>query len=122
MLWRYSRKDTKVLLLATLLLFSGYALLLAQDWQQALVTRPVLTASTVGVVASVNENDVNRYTAALDARARELDAREAALTGNNSVSTDTTTLLTVSVIGIGLLGLILLNFYLDHKRKLSLAP
>jgi hypothetical protein len=122
MLWRYSRKDTKVLLLATLLLFSGYALLLAQDWQQALVTRPVLTASTVGVVASVNENDVNRYTAALDARARELDAREAALTGNNSVSTDTTTLLTVSVIGIGLLGLILLNFYLDHKRRLSLAP
>lgn len=120
MLWRYSRKDTKVLLLATLLVFSAYALLLGQSWQDAVRTDFNIKAETVGVLAGVSENEVNTYVAQLDARSRALDAREASIVGQTP-TTDTTTLLLVTVGGTTLLGLILLNFYLDSKRRMSLA-
>jgi hypothetical protein len=118
MLWQYSRKDTKVLLLATLLVFTGYGLLLARDWQTARYHDAMLTAQTVGVFVGVPENPVNSYMTQLDERARELDAREMALADASGANTQTLTLITL--IGIGLLGLILLNFYLDGKRRLSL--
>ncbi len=119
MMWRYSRRDTKVLLLATLLVFSGYALLLGQSWRTHLRTHSYqVTANTVGVVAGVPENEINTYVAALDERARVLDAREENIvrTSNNNNS-----LLLVTLGGLGLFGLILLNFYLDHKRRMSLG-
>jgi hypothetical protein len=37
-------------------------------------------------------------------------------------TTDETTLLLVTIVGAGLLGLILLNFYLDSRRRVSLNP
>jgi hypothetical protein len=119
MLWRYSRRDTKVLLLATLLVFSGYGLLLGQSWRTELRTNPSqVTANTVGVVAGVPENEVNTYAAALDERARTLDAREDAIMRASEASS---TLRYVTFGGLGLFGLILLNFYLDHKRRMSLG-
>jgi hypothetical protein len=121
MLWRYSRKDTKVLLLATLLIFSGYALLLGQGWQASARSHANLTAETIGVLAGVDENRVNTYVSQLDERARTLDAREAALLAQPP-ATDTRTLLAITLVGSGLLGLILLNFYLDSKRRMSLVP
>jgi hypothetical protein len=59
--------------------------------------------------------------AQLNERAQELDAREAAITAQTIPSgTDSRTLLFMVLIGGGLLGLILLNFYLDHQRRMSL--
>jgi hypothetical protein len=119
MLWCYSRTNTKVLLLATLLVFSGYALLLGQGWQAAARTQVNLTGEAVGVLAGVEPNSVNTYMNQLDERARALDAREAAIVSQST--TDTRTLLAVTLVGAGLLGLILLNFYLDSKRRMSLT-
>ncbi|MBP9760103.1 MAG: hypothetical protein KBD24_01915 [Candidatus Pacebacteria bacterium] len=122
MLWRYSRTDTKVLLLATLLVFSGYALLLAHDFRKARTREVLLTAQTIGVLASVPENGINTLAQQLDARARELDAREATLLrASEGQGTDTRVLVLVGIIGAGLLGLILLNFYLDSKRRVSVS-
>lgn len=112
MLWRYSRRDTKVLLLATLLVFGGYALLLAQSWRSSVGHEVPITANTVGVFAGVEENGINTLAQNLDARERSLDAREAALRGG-----DAKTLSAVTVMGGVLLALILLNFYLDNKRR-----
>lgn len=123
MLWRYSRKDTKVLLLATLLVFSGYGLLLGQSWRTLAPVAPSPTttlANTVGVFAGVPENEINTYVAALDAREAALDAREASLE-TRAAPVDRRTLSIVSIGGAGLLGLILLNFYLDTKRRVSFA-
>lgn len=120
MFWQYTRRDSKVLLLATLLVFSAYGLLLARDL--GVVERvPVAPAQTIGVYAGVEQNEYNTIAAELSARADELDAREAALRGAPGPRTDTTTLLAIVCIGAGLLGLILLNFYLDSKRRRSLA-
>lgn len=120
MLWRYSRRDTKVLLLATLLVFSGYAVVLGQSWQDTLVrNQQMLLAESVGVLAAVPENEMNTYSAALDERSRQLDEREKAMGGQVSRA-DTTTLWVVTVGGMCLFGLILLNFYFDHKRRLSM--
>lgn len=120
MLWRYSRKESKVLLVATLLLFTGYGLLLARDMQLVRRNDLMLTAQTVGVFVGVEENGINTLASQLDARARELDAREAMLV-QAGTSTDARTLLLVAVVGAGLLGLILLNFYLDSKKRGSLS-
>jgi hypothetical protein len=106
----------KVLLVATLLLFSGYGLLLANSWRDAALTTGIQTASTVGVFAGVPENEVNRYMAQLTEREAQLVLREEALA--SAPATDTRTLLLITLIGAGLLGLILLNFYLDmHRRR-----
>jgi hypothetical protein len=120
MLWKHSRTDTKILLLATLLVFSGYGLLLGHSWRVATETRMALSANTVGVLAQVPENEVNSYVAELDARERALSEREAQLSIVR-VTSDTTTLTVVTVGGAVLLGLILLNFYLDQKRRVSLT-
>ena len=106
----------KVLLVATLLLFSGYGLLLANSWRDAALSTGVQTATTVGVFAGVPENEVNTYMAQLSEREAALMLREQALA--NTSGTDTMTLLLITLIGAGLLGLILLNFYLDmHRRR-----
>lgn len=117
MLWYYSRNDTKILLIATLLVFSGYALLLAQDWR-AVRFEDLQQAQTIGVLASVPSNEMNTLAQQLDTRARELDAREAAIL--SAGQGDTRTLVAVGVVGAALLGLILFNFYLDTKRRVSL--
>jgi hypothetical protein len=120
MMWQYTRRETKALLLATLLVFSGLGLMMGTSWE-ALHTdarSTTLTASSVGVVAAVEENPTGTLAAQLDARARELDAREAALAASG---TDTRTLMIVSIMGAALLGLILLNFYLDTRRRYSLT-
>jgi hypothetical protein len=118
MLWRYTQRETKTLLLATLLVFSAGGLLLADSWQE--VRTRALTANTVGVLAEVPENQVNTYLAELNERERLLAARESALIGG-AVPTSDTTLTVVSLAWGFLLALILMNFYLDHKRRLLLG-
>ena len=122
MMWQYSRRDLKVLLLATLLVFSGIGLMLGRDWRTASelsYSTTFVTANSVGVLAAVPENSASTLAAQLDERARELDAREATLV--RTQGTDTRTLTIVSIMGAGLLGLILLNFYLDTRRRNSLV-
>lgn len=120
MFWQYTRRDSKVLLLATLAVFSAYGLLLARDLGMGRDARMV-PAQTIGVFAGVEENEVNTLAAQLRAREEELDAREAALSGAVPAQINPTTLLAIVCIGAGLLGLILLNFYLDSTRRRSLA-
>jgi len=112
-----------MLLNATLLLFAAYAFIIGHSWKDALQEQHMTTqANVVSVGAAVEETETNILVSQLDDRARELDAREAALTRQAPApSTDTRTLALITVIGTGLLGLILLNFYLDHRRRMSLA-
>jgi hypothetical protein len=122
MMWQYTRRETKLLLLATLLVFSGYGLILSQNWQavQRSEVRSDQVATPVGVLAAVPENDVNTIAQQLQTKEQELAVREAELLRAAS-RTDSKTLALVTVIGAGLLGLILLNFYLDMRRRHSLA-
>lgn len=121
MMWQYSRRDTKVLVLATLLVFSGFGLMAGNDWRSlALGTDPyLLSASSVGVFVGVSDNPINTLAEQLAVRERELAAREAALAQTGQASP--ATLMVVTVTGTGLLGLILVNFYLDNRRRHSLA-
>jgi hypothetical protein len=122
MFWNYSRSDTKLLLLATLILFAGYALLFAQDIRMARVESTVLTAQSIGVFAAVPETETNKLAMELARWEEDLATREAALASAERVpQTDPYVLLLIAGVGIGLLGLILLNFYLDHKRRMSLS-
>jgi|GEM_PF-3521368 len=122
MLWHYSRRESKLLLLATLVLSSGYAFLLAHDWQAQSPHDVALSASAVSVAANVEQNKVNTLMAQLEQREQQLSQREAALTATypERAASDQTLFL-VTMVGIGLLGLILLNFYFDSKRRLSLS-
>jgi hypothetical protein len=122
MMWQYTRRETKLLLLATLLVFSGYGLILSQNWQtvQRVDVQENQVATPVGVLAAVPENEVNTLVQQLQSKEEELTVREAELLRAKS-RTDTKTLALVTVIGAGLLGLILLNFYLDMRRRHSLA-
>ncbi len=118
MYWRYSRGDSKVLLLATLFVFSAYALMLWSDMREVREYERQ-GAQTIGVVASVPENELNSAATQLEDRARALDAREAALRDNERTP-DRDTIVLVGIVGGVLLALILLNFYLDHARRRSL--
>lgn len=110
----------KILLLATLSVASGIGLMLGQEWRDTRESVPErITANVVGVYASVPGNPTNDLAAQLEARRQELDAREAALTTRGTV--DTRTLTVVTILGASLLGLILTNFYLDNRRRHSLA-
>lgn len=124
MMWQYTRRESKVLLLATLCTFSGYGLLVANDWR-ALEEKQATSqlAQSISVFAGVEQNQINTMSAELDARAQELAVREAALLAAESSSSqqDRTVLLIVTLVGLALLGLILFNFYLDSKRRVSLA-
>jgi len=120
MFWLYSKNETKLLLSTTLLLFAAFALLLGQSWGVSIEQDSNLTANTVGVYAGVEDNGVNTLVAQLDEREKVLDTRELALrtvqgTGDRKV------LLLITLMGGGLLGLILMNFYLDSKRRRSLV-
>lgn len=118
MFWLYSKKEVKLLLNATLLLFAAFALVLGQGWQ-VIHEQEQLTANSVSVYVGVEENEVNTLLAQLDEREKVLDAREVALnTAQNSG--DKKVLLLITLMGGGLLGLILMNFYLDSKRRRSL--
>jgi len=121
MMWQYTQQETKVLLVATLFVFAGFGLLIASSWQTSAVAERQL-ANSVGVLAGVPENEYNSLAIALDERAEELDAREEALLlqAQAQVDADQHMLLLISVIGAGLLGLILLNFYLDAHRRRTL--
>jgi len=122
MLWRYSRQNTKVLLVATLLVFAGYGLLIAGSWREVALEVGPQAANTVGISLGVPENEVNVRLAQLDAREAALAERERALAEvRGTARTDSMTLLLITLVGIGLLGLILLNFYLDLRRRHSLA-
>jgi hypothetical protein len=122
MFWHYTRRESKVLLNATLIVFAAYAFLIAYSLDSALEREAALEANVISVGAAVDETETNVLMAQLDERARELDAREAALTAQPSpTGTDSRTLLFMALVGAGLLGLILLNFYLDHQRRMSLA-
>jgi hypothetical protein len=121
MLWQYTRRDTKKLLFATLCIFSAYGFLLGASWQDRIRTVP-LTASTVGVLAAVPQNEANTLLAQLEEREHAIEVREAMLAERSGNTTDETTLLLVTIVGAGLLGLILLNFYLDSRRRVSLNP
>lgn len=121
MMWQYSRRDTKVLVLATLLVFSGFGLMAGNNWRSlAPGTDPyLLSANSVGVLAGVSANRMNTLAEQLAERERELTAREAALAHTGQANAQT--LMVVTVAGAGLLGLILTNFYLDNRRRHSLA-
>lgn len=120
MFWERSRKEMKMLLVATLLLFSAFALVITNSWVALYTENSSLPANSVGIYASVQENGVNTLAAQLDAKERELNAREQAII-QLETKNDTIPLLLVSLTGLGLFGLILLNFYLDSKRRLSIA-
>ena len=120
MLWRHSKKETKVLLFSTLLFFSACALILSERWQHVLEHELELGENSVGVFAGVPENEVNTLLAQLDAREEALNAREMALVGRDD-PVSRTELYLVSVAGVAMFGLILLNFYLDTRRRNSLA-
>jgi len=120
MFWLYTKKEFKLLLNTTLLLFATFALLLGQSWSKALEHESELTANTVGVYAGVEENEVNTLVAQLDEREKVLNARELALNISQN-SSDKKVLILITLVGGGLLGLILMNFYLDAKRRMSLA-
>jgi len=122
MFWTYSTSEIKTLLVATLLLFSGFAFLVSGVWQEVVTQNMPLTANTVGVYAGVGENEVNTLVAQLDARARELDEREQMLVASQRGTTyDEVTLLLLTLSAFGMFGLILLNFYLDSRRRGSFA-
>ena len=119
MLWRYTRRESKVLLLATLLTMSGYAYLLAESWKYELA-QSLQTAQVVGVFAAVAPNEVNTRMEELDAREADIAARESLLI-EDITRRDRSILIIVSLIGAVLLALIMLNFYLDQQRRMSLA-
>lgn len=120
MFWRHSKNETKALLTATLFLFSAYTLLLAQSWNSVIVEELQLDANSVGVYAGVEENEVNLLMAQLDEREKTIEAREYAISQQGLIE-DETLLLMMSIMGASLLGLILLNFYLDSKKRVSFA-
>jgi len=119
MFWKYTRNETKTLLNITLLLFATYVIFVGQSWKTVLIEERNLVANTVGVFAGVEKNEVNTLTAQLDTREKELDARELALTQANIIA-QKKLLSSMLLAGGALFGLILLNFYLDHKRRLSI--
>jgi hypothetical protein len=121
MLWRYTRRDTKLLLLATLCVFSGYAYMLAEDWRMVREEHASLPVSAVGLYASVSETDESRIAQELREKERELLAREAVLQNAEKKRSDSLMLWYASGIGGILLALILLNFYLDYVRRRSLV-
>ncbi len=122
MFWKHSRKDTALLLNATLVLASAYAFVILQAWNDGYPSQHMeeMTANSVGIYAEVEENEVNGLVAQLDAWEEELTAREATLLRAEQTN-ERYPLLLITVVGFGLLGLILLNFYLDTKRRVSLA-
>lgn len=117
MLWMYSRRQSKVLLLATLMVFTGYAFLLSAGWYSYLHTSRTMSAQTVGVFASVQETEMNRMARDLAVREGALTEREQALARAEAGSPDGRMLTYMTVGGGALLCLILLNFYLDLKRR-----
>lgn len=119
MLWRYTRRDTKMLLFAVLCLFSAYGFLIGQGWHGRMGAT-TLTANTIGVYAGVAPNEANTLLAQLTEKEHALEVREAMLAERTASGNDDTTLLLVTLVGLGLLGLILLNFYLDSKRRVQL--
>lgn len=120
MLWKYTRRETKMLLLGTLCTFSAYGFLVGQSWHAHIAQVP-LAAQSVGVLAAVPPNELNTLASELSEREHALEVREAMLRENMAQENDTTTLLLVTLVGAGLLGLILLNFYLDSRRRMRLA-
>jgi hypothetical protein len=81
-------------------------------------------ANAIGMSASVKPTELNTYTAALTAKERELDEREALLKereisvglSGGSAGADRTTYILASILFILLL-LILLNYVLDYLRS-----
>lgn len=123
MFWKHSRRDTALLLNATLLLASAYAFVILEAWNDVTVVPYMenMVANSVGVYAGVEENEVNGIVAQLDAWEEELAQREDTLVRAEQKTNDRYPLRIITVIGFGLLGLILLNFYLDAKRRVSLT-
>jgi hypothetical protein len=118
MFWRYSLKDTKLLLNLTLLLFSAFAVFLGRSWNIVSETESNVIANSVGVYASIEENEVNGLLAQLNEKEKELNEREIAIVEKENRN-EKETLLWISLIGFGLFGLILLNFYLDFKKRMT---
>ncbi len=81
----------------------------------------MLTASTAGVFAGVEGNAINKLATELDEREKQLDLRESALIDKRINDQNKGPLIIISFVGLGLLGLILLNFYMDSKRRMNLA-
>lgn len=80
--------------------------------------------SVVGMYASIEPNDYNLLAQQLNKRSQELDAREAALeekelstSSNTNTQSDRKAIVYITSIGTLLLALVLLNFYLDIKRR-----
>tara|TARA_B100002019_G_C21240719_1_gene585412 strand:+ start:689 stop:1096 length:408 start_codon:yes stop_codon:yes gene_type:complete len=83
-------------------------------------------ANAVGASASVEPTELNKYTAALTQKQRELEERESALrereiavelsTGGTAQGSDTSTYVLASILFL-LLVLILLNYALDYLRQ-----
>lgn len=116
-MWRYSVHETKTLLMGTLVVAGVYGALLSQSFDIEMSSNR-LTGNTVGITAGVAPNELNTKALALLERERALEAREASLdTAQVATKTDRTALIFSSVVGLILLGLILLNFYLDGMRR-----
>lgn len=89
-------------------------------------TRISQTGSVVSISAGVAENEYNTLAEELDQKERLLDARDRALAERASVEIDDDTvggkksdlaIVYTTAIGFLLLVLVLLNFYMDWKRR-----
>jgi preprotein translocase subunit SecG len=109
--------------LAFVLIFES-GLLIESTKQLSIGTHQYL-ANAVGMSASIKPNELNRYTAALTQKEKELAEREAALrdreiavnlsTGSSNNSADRSTYILASILFI-ILVLIILNYVLDYLR------
>lgn len=109
-------------MIGVLALFGAYGFFLGHDWHQAGIDPVRLTASLIGVEAQVAGTTENKIAMQLQAKEAELNRRASALAQAEQNSVDgTLSLLVTSIVGVVLLGLILLNFYLDSVRRLNPA-
>lgn len=112
-----------VVVAVTLVFESG---LVSQSTRQLSQQTHSYLANAVGMSASVRPTELNTYTAALSAKERELEEREAALrereisveisNGGTSATGNMSTYVLASILFI-LLVLIILNYALDYLRS-----
>lgn len=96
-----------------------YSALLASSWSDIYVETHRQPAA-VGVSVNVAENEYNALAEELSAKEQELQKREAALNAFPSgtpIEGPSNAIVYTTLVGLILLTLILMNFYLDYRRR-----
>jgi hypothetical protein len=109
---QYAKDATVVAFMA---IVGVYALLLGANWNAYLNTQP----AAVGVSVGIAPTEANTKMAQLVEKEKELIEREVALqTTQQSVAANTPlSIIYTTVMGLILLLMVLLNFYLDYRRR-----